>query len=1298
MSQDKLPPTIPSPDLAKELARLRKNFLSQLGTRIEAIESEANRLTRGNWNTDAAHELHALAYKLASIAGTFGGRSLGQAANRLVLLLLPYLGEAPQDKSLRVVISRTVMEVIYLAQAMQRGRRLDDAPSKRTAQPINALVYLVEDDRELAAAITARLMVAGYTVREFHDIAEFTATCKNAVAPAAVIMDIIFPCSADAGMQAIAECRLHALKNVPVIFVSMRNDIEARLGAMRAGGVRYLTKPLDLDRLTRVLDELSGIRLHEPYRVLLVDDDADLLAQTSAVLRSAGMTVSEVSRSLDALEVAHTFQPDVIVLDVYMPEVTGLELAALLREEDRFTQTPILFLSSETDLHLQLIALDLSAEAFLVKPIDPVHLTTAVRVHAKRARKAQALSEHLTHAMRENEYQKFALDQHAIVSVADPTGVILYVNDKFCQISGYSFSELIGQNHRIVKSDQHPAAFYEEMWLTISSGKVWQGVVCNRRKNGDHYWVESTIVPFLDEHGLPYQYVSIRTDVTDIMQIEAALRKERDFSDAAINALPGIFYVLSQDGRFLRFNDNLVQISGYTPQEIEQMSPLDFFCPQDKERMAARIARVFTDGHASAEADLVTKSGVGIPFYLQGASVDFKGQHCLIGSGIDLSTIKHTLVALQTSEERLRRSQNYANIGTWDWNIQTGELIWSERIAPLFGYPEGNLETTYANFLAAVHADDRQAVIDAVNACIERRAEYHIEHRCVWPDGTVRWLMERGDVTRAEDGTPLHMLGVVQDITSRKNAQLALAESRARLEEAQNLAHLGNWEADMVTGELRWSEEIFRIFGQDPAIFKPSVQAFFQAVHPDDVVLVRESELCAEKTGIHDVVHRIIRPDGAVRYVHELAHSQLNRESQVARLMGTVQDVSDLKQAELALIAARDEAERANRAKSEFLSSMSHELRTPMNAILGFAQLLEVDDALNADQADSVKEILKGGRHLLVLINEVLDLAKIEAGRIDLSSEPVPCESVVKEAINLVKPIADNQGITLEWDACADIMLLADPRRVKQVLINLLSNAVKYNKPHGAVRLEAFALDSGHARLQVTDTGPGIPATQLADLFQPFQRLGAEQSDVEGTGIGLVISKRLIEMMGGAIGVESHVGQGSTFWIELPLDNSLEDTYFETPAMDTVDTQSLHPLRTILYIEDNPSNLKLIAQVLRKRPSFHLLTAPTPAIGLELAATKNPDLILLDINMPGMGGYEVLTRLRAQDRAQYLPIIAVTANAMPSDIARGLAAGFDDYLAKPIVVPLFLATIDRFLSKHPRSNPTRSREGSSEEI
>lgn len=757
----------------------------------------------------------------------------------------------------------------------------------------------------------------------------------------------------------------------------------------------------------------------------------------------------------------------------------------------------------------------------------------------------------------ELERLRVAIDHHAIVSIADAAGNIIYVNDRFCTVSGYAREELLGNNHRLVKSGRHDDAFYRDLWRTINSGKVWQGEICNRRRDGSLYWVESTITPFLDGTGRPYQYVSIRTEITPIKLAEITLR---------------------------------------------------------------------------------------------------------------------------TSEERLRRSQIYANIGTWDWNIQSGELYWSERIAPLFGHPEGTLETSYANFLAAVHPDDRQKVIDAVAACVERGADYDIEHRCVWPDGSVRWLLERGDVVRAADGTPLHMLGVVQDITARKHAELALAEQRSRLLEAQQLARLGNWDADLVTGALRWSEEIYRIFGYQPGSFTPSIEAFHRAVHPEDLALVRESERQAATTGRHDVVHRIVRPDGEIRYVRELAETVQNADAVVVRMVGTVQDVTELKQAEQAMLAAKEEAERASQAKSEFLSSMSHELRTPMNAILGFAQLLDYDTGLDADQRDSVHEILKAGRHLLELINEVLDLARIESGRIDLSLEPVELCQVVRECFGLMLPLADARGIRLGHEGVRGARARTDRTRLKQVLLNLLANAIKYNREGGDVRIEVAAAGQERLRVSVTDTGQGIPAGRIDELFQPFNRLGAEASTVEGTGIGLTITRRLVEMMGGSIGVESEPGVGSRFWIELPqegLDRAGGQPV--EPGSECPQPAGCARQHRVLYIEDNPANLKLVSQLLGRRAHIHLVTAHTPTLGLELAAAHRPELILLDINMPGMDGYQLLRVLRADARFRSIPVVALTANAMPGDILRGREAGFADYLTKPIDVTHFYAVLDRWL-------------------
>lgn len=394
----------------------------------------------------------------------------------------------------------------------------------------------------------------------------------------------------------------------------------------------------------------------------------------------------------------------------------------------------------------------------------------------------------------------------------------------------------------------------------------------------------------------------------------------------------------------------------------------------------------------------------------------------------------------------------------------------------------------------------------------------------------------------------------------------------------------------------------------------------------------------------------------------------------------TILDISRQKESELAVQAAKVEAERANQAKSEFMSSMSHELRTPMNAIFGFAQILEFDESLTAEQQDSVQEILKAGHHLLGLINEVLDLAKIESGRISLSIETILLAPLIEECEQLLRPLAAERQIAWNIMPAGPVgALLADRVRLKQVLLNLLSNAIKYNRTQGEVRL-TVEMDGTRTRIVVADTGSGIAVANLSSLFQPFNRLDAENSAIEGTGIGLVISRRLVEAMGGRIGVDSTPGQGSRFWVELPqADPATVQAGKLSAAREARGEDDAQ--RHILYIDDNPVNLKLVAQILGRLRNIELVTAHTPELGIELAQTRKPGLIMLDINMPRMDGYEVLTVLRADLRLRHVPVIAVSANAMPKDIERGIAAGFADYLTKPIDVGRFLASIDRHFSQ-----------------
>jgi len=377
------------------------------------------------------------------------------------------------------------------------------------------------------------------------------------------------------------------------------------------------------------------------------------------------------------------------------------------------------------------------------------------------------------------------------------------------------------------------------------------------------------------------------------------------------------------------------------------------------------------------------------------------------------------------------------------------------------------------------------------------------------------------------------------------------------------------------------------------------------------------------------------------------------------------------------LLAAKEEAEQASRAKSEFLSRMSHELRTPLNAILGFGQLLELETR-DPEQADNVQEILHAGHHLLELINEVLDLARIEAGRLTVSCEPVPLMPLVEECLTLIRPLAEARRIRVaETGRDCGEHVLADRVRLKQVLLNLLSNAVKYNREGGDIAI-ACVLEGGLVQVLVSDTGSGLTAEQQGRLFIAFERLDADQQAIEGTGIGLALSKRLVELMEGEIGVESTPGQGSTFWVRLPATDGQALPDRPAAGAEVQDSAAVRgPRQEVLCIEDNPANLRLIQRILARREDVRLLAAATPTRGLELAMAHRPALILLDINLPDMDGYEVMTCLRENPATRHIPVVAVSANAMPADLARGKAAGFADYLTKPIDMDRLLGVLDR---------------------
>lgn len=526
--------------------------------------------------------------------------------------------------------------------------------------------------------------------------------------------------------------------------------------------------------------------------------------------------------------------------------------------------------------------------------------------------------------------------------------------------------------------------------------------------------------------------------------------------------------------------------------------------------------------------------------------------------------------------------------------------------------------------------------------------------------------------------------GIVHDLSVEVANREALEKSGERFRRlVDNIDEMFMLRTLAPARYLYVSPAVEPIFGftAEQAVADP--EAFVELIHPDDVDSVRRSMAMADVVPRMEMTYRIRRVDGEVRWLWARCNQVETAPGEPALLAIVVSDVTAQKAAQRAEASARAEAERANAAKTEFLSRMSHELRTPMNAVLGFAQLLDMDE-LTGSQHESVGQIIKGGRHLLELINEVLDISRIDSGQLALSSEPVLVSEVVGEVLDLVVPMIAERNLTLhtpEGHGCNQ-HVLADRQRFMQVLLNLVSNAIKYNRDDGEIRLACEARSNGEFAITVSDTGIGINSEELERLFTPFERLGRESTGEEGAGVGLALSQRLIHLMGGRIEVESTPGVGSRFTILLLLaeatppppsqDGPPEEGAFEA----TAEFPSTAPPLTVVYVEDNLANVRLMERVAARRPGVALVHAMHGRLGLELISSSRPGLILLDLHLPDMPGEEVLRRLQADEATKDIPTVVVSADASAGQIRRVLEMGASGYLTKPLDIQELMRWFD----------------------
>jgi PAS domain S-box-containing protein len=649
-----------------------------------------------------------------------------------------------------------------------------------------------------------------------------------------------------------------------------------------------------------------------------------------------------------------------------------------------------------------------------------------------------------------------------------------------------------------------------------------------------------------------------------------------------------------------------------------------------------------------------------------------------------------------TQSLALRLASEMGLIGVWRHELRTGLISCDERTRLALGLPATHQPMTLQTLEACLNPQDLPALQASARRTLMSGEPSDARVRYRAPHGAWRHALIRRSLESSPKGRPLAFVGVVMDITEQVREQLAeqrrAEKLQARLEMAASSAGIGLWSRE-ANESFRgtWNREMFELMGRDPELGTPSREEWIeQIVHADDRPRMRafQTDLLSGTEQTLELEFRIHRGDGQVRWLFNRARQE--QVGQDTMILGVTLDITERVHAET---ARRDQAvaQRESQAKSMFLARMSHELRTPLNAILGFTQLLH-DQELQGRRAPDAQRLLRldhirsAGEHLLSLINDALDLSAMDADQLPMNSSAVPIAQAFSAALPMVQRAAQEARVRVHTQASTAVAW-CDPLRLRQVLINLLSNAVKYNRPNGAVLLDAATLGS-EVRIRVQDTGLGMSAEQLEHVFEPFNRLGAELSGIEGHGIGLAIAHGLVKRMAGRMEVHSQLGEGSCFEIYLP------QAHPYAPPQPRADTSAEgSPLRSrrrrhLLYIEDNPINVLVVEELVRSRTGYEISSVASVREGLQRARQIQPDLVLLDMQLPDGSGTDVLNALQQDPDTAHIPCVALSANTHPADVEGALRAGFKAYWTKPIEFARFVADLEALLAPLEPSGPS----------
>jgi len=850
----------------------------------------------------------------------------------------------------------------------------------------------------------------------------------------------------------------------------------------------------------------------------------------------------------------------------------------------------------------------------------------------------------------------------------DGSSCFPYASDGVCDIYRVSPQE-ISSDASAVFSKLHPDDVDGVVASITESAKnqtLWKDEYRVKFDDGVIRWLSGNAAPQLEDDGSVLWHGFIK-DITDRKlaeeELEESREKYRGLSEASIEA---IFF--SEKGVCIEQNLAAEKMFGYTSEEALTRYGTDWIVPEDREMVMKNMLAGFEEPY---EATALRKDGTTFPCTLQGKMMHYKGRDVRVTSLTDITRRKQAEALVEQTKHNYEIFFNTIDDFLFVLDEQGNMIHTNTTVTKKLEY---SIQELLGESVLITHPVERREEAGRIVGEMLAGTSDYCPVPLITKSGNYIPVETRVK-TGVWDGKPA-IFGVSKDISKIKlseekfskafqsnSALMAISHSDGRLLDVNEtfLNTLG-YSREEVLDKTALELNLFR----DPGLRKRMTEQLEQNIP------IREVEVAA------------VKKDGSE--ILGLFSADTIYIGKDLCLLTMMVDITARKYAEEEMRKARNEAEKANLAKSEFLSRMSHELRTPMNSILGFAQLMSMGE-LNPAHKKGVNHIISSGTHLLTLINEILDISRIEAGRITLSLEPVQLSSVIHEMIDIIQPNASKRNLRVEFEQSPSNLLYvkADRQRLKQVLLNLINNAVKYNREEGSVTLrtelhQVFAPDATMVRVSVTDSGVGISQEEFSKLFLPFERIGAERSDTEGTGLGLAVVKKLMDVMGGTVGVESVVGKGSTFWIELPQAEGMEKQIARALEASEKDMISREKKGTILYIEDNISNADLVHEILENhRPAIQLVTSMYGSQAVKLASEIHPDLILLDLDLPDMHGSQVLAKLKEDNETCQIPVAIISADAMPQMVEQLMLAGAEDYLTKPLDIIGFLVMIDGWI-------------------